>query len=185
MEDKIANKILNIYDLFTTMSEHEIILIYQGLFDQQMIKTVMSMTEMKLDKEQVGESTKKKVFNIMIEGLQNICKHQFYDTTIVHNPFLVISRSTESYHIVTGNVINNQKINIVKDKIDYINTLSKDELKEFYKTSRLNSVISDVGGAGLGFIDMARKSENKLNYKFYPIDSTNSFFILHTIIANK
>jgi len=185
MNNPNINNIIDIYDLFETMSTNEIILIYQGLFDQMMIKTVMSMTEMKLDKEQVGEGIKKKVFNIMIEGLQNICKHQYNDHNIKHNPFLVINRSSDFYNIVTGNTIHNNKINIVKDKIDHINTLNKEELKEFYKTSRLNSVISEVGGAGLGFIDMARKSENKLEYKFYPIDNINSFFILQTKISNK
>ncbi|MES2763797.1 MAG: SiaB family protein kinase [Bacteroidota bacterium] len=185
MSDTNTNSIINVYDLFETMSSNEIILIYQGLFDQLMIKTVMSMTEMKLDKEQVGEGTKKKVFNIMIEGLQNICKHQYSDVAIKHNPFLVINRSADFYNVITGNTINNNKINIVKDKLDHINTLNKEELKEFYKTSRLNSVISDVGGAGLGFIDMARKSEHKLEYKFYSIDNFNSFFILQTKISNK
>jgi hypothetical protein len=179
------DKIINIYDLFSIMTENEIILIYQGLFDQQMIKTVMSMTEMKLGKEQVGESVRKKVFNIMIEGLQNICKHQFTGGSVSQNPFLVISRSNEHYNIFTGNIIHNGKIPVVQNKLDHINSLDKDGLKEHYKTARLNSIISDVGGAGLGFIDMARKSENKLDYRFYPTDATYSFFILHSKISNK
>jgi hypothetical protein len=179
------DKIINIYDLFRVMTEHEIILIYQGLFDQQMIKTVMSMTEMKLGKEQVGESVRKKVFNIMIEGLQNICKHQFTAGTVTQNPFLVISGDEGYYHIFTGNVIHGQKIAIVQEKLDHINSLTKEELKEYYKTARLNSIISEVGGAGLGFIDMARKSENRLEYRFYKINDSYSFFILHSKISNK
>jgi hypothetical protein len=179
------NKITNIYDLFSIMTEHEVILIYQGLFDQQMIKTLMSMTEMKLGKEQAGESVRKKVFNIMIEGLQNICKHQHNTSTVVQNPFLIISRDQEFYNIFTGNIIHEQKISVVREKLDFINSLTKEGLKEHYKTARLNSIISDVGGAGLGFIDMARKSENKLDYHFYDLDKNHSFFILHSKILNK
>ncbi|MES2678695.1 MAG: SiaB family protein kinase [Bacteroidota bacterium] len=179
------DKIINIYDLFRVMTENEIILIYQGLFDQQMIKTVMSMTEMKMGKEQVGESVRKKVFNIMIEGLQNICKHQHNASGINQNPFLVISGDKEHYHIFTGNIIHNPKIEVVQNKLDYINSLTKEGLKEHYKTARLNSILSEVGGAGLGFIDMARKSENKLDYKFYTLDNSYSFFILHSKISNK
>jgi hypothetical protein len=183
---KIAeNKILNIYDLFSIMSENEIILIYQGMLDQYMVKTVMNMTEMKLGIDQVVESVRKKVFNVMIEGLQNICKHQHGDGTAAHNPFLIISCDREFYHIFTGNVIQNEKISMVQGKLDYINSLNKEGLKEFYKTSRLNSTISEVGGAGLGFIDMARKSENKLGYRFYELDNIHSFFILHSKLSNK
>jgi hypothetical protein len=70
----------------------------------------------------------------------------------------------------------------VSERIDFINSLNKEELKEHYKNARLNSIISDVGGAGLGFIDMARKSGNKLEYKFYAIDSVLSFFVLRSKI---
>src|SRR5437870_2409570 len=139
-------KIINIYDLFSLMSEHEVILIYQGLFDQQMIKTIMAMTEMKLGKEQAVESVRKKVFNIMIEGLQNICKHQHSTCTVQQNPFLIISRDEQHYNIFTGNIIHHAKVGIVTDKLDHINSLNKEELKELYKAARLNSIISDVGG---------------------------------------
>lgn len=181
----IANKALNIYELFNLLTENEVILVYQGMFDQQMIKTVLSMTEIKMEQVNVDENVRKKVFNIMMEGLQNICKHQKPSETHSQNPFLIISSSGTYYHIFTGNIIVNNKISIVKDKIDHINTLDKEGLKSLYKTARLNSVISEVGGAGLGFIDMARKSENKLEYLFYPLDNNQSFFILHSKITNK
>ena len=63
------------------------------------------------------------------------------------------------------------KIDIVSERINTVNGMNADQLKEYYKQARLNSRISDVGGAGLGFIDMARKSENKLDFGVYDIDS--------------
>jgi hypothetical protein len=176
---------LNVFDLYSTMFSNRVLLIYQGLFDQQMIKTVLSMTEMKLVKENVNENVKKKVFNIMMEGLQNICKHQFIKDETSHNPMLLISRDDNHHHIFTGNTIHNSKIELVSSKIEQVNGLDKDGLKELYKKARLNSVISEVGGAGLGFIDMARKSENPLEYRFFPINENYSFFILQVKISNQ
>ena len=175
---------INIYDIYKTMSDNKIILIYQGLFDQAMIKSVIAMTEKKLIQENIEEGLRRKLFNVMVEGLQNICKHQLITNENSQNPFLMIGKEETAYSVVTGNFIRNDKISIVKDKIDFINTLNKEELKEHYKTARLNSVISDVGGAGLGFIDMVRKSGNKLDYKFYESDIHFSFFILHSKISN-
>ena len=99
-------------------------------------------------------------------------------------PFLLISKGEQSYHILTGNYIKNDKIELVSSRIDKVNSLNKDELKEYYKQARLNSVISEVGGAGLGFIDMARKSGNKINYKFYSSNEDTSLFILQNTITN-
>ncbi|MGZ4099989.1 MAG: DUF6272 family protein, partial [Bacteroidia bacterium] len=152
------------------------------LFDQEMVKSVLTMTEKKLIQDNVIESTRRKLFNIMMEGLQNICKHQLKTDDLSNNPFFIIGKNNEGFNIVTGNIIENSKMSIVKDKIDYINTLNSEELKEHYKKARLNSVISSVGGAGLGFIDMARKSGNKLDYRFYHIDTSYSYFILNNKI---
>lgn len=175
---------INIYELFSVMSENRILLIYQGMFDQEMIKSVVSMTEKKLIGDGIDENIRKKLFNILVEGLQNICKHQLKSDEISETPFLIIGRGMDSFNVVTGNPISNENIDVVRYKIDHINNLSKDELKEYYKAARLNSVISEVGGAGLGFIDMARKSGNKLDYKFFDINESYSFFILNNKINN-
>jgi hypothetical protein len=174
----------NIYDLYKVMFDNKIILIYQGAFDQEMIKSVVSMTEKKLIQDNANENLRKKLFNIMVEGLQNICKHQLEIDSFENNPFLVITNNEDYFDVVTGNLIANVKIDIVKERIDYVNSLDKEELKEYYKKARLNSVISDVGGAGLGFIDMVRKSGNPLEYKFYDIDDQHSFFIQKTKVGN-
>lgn len=175
---------INIYDLFQIMLDNKIILIYQGVFDQDMIKSVISMTEKKLVQENTDEILKKKLFNIMVEGLQNICKHQLVSSSYENNPFLIISRDADSFYVVTGNLILDNKIQLVKDKIDYVNSLNKEELKEFYKKARLNSTISDVGGAGLGFIDIVRKSGNPIEYKFYSVNNEYSFFIQKNKVSN-
>jgi hypothetical protein len=174
METKLE---IEIYDFYKIMSENHILLIYQGLFDQEMIKSVLSMTEKKLTQENVDESIRKKLFNIMVEGLQNICKHQITIPEINENPMLIISQSEEHFFIITGNLLTNNKIGIIEPKINQVNNLDKDELKELYKKARLNSTISEVGGAGLGFIDIARKSGNKIDFKFYPITNEISFFV--------
>ena len=38
--------------------------------------------------------------------------------------------------------------------------------------------LSSKGGAGLGLIDIAKKTGNKFEYHFLPIDDNFSFFIL-------
>lgn len=177
-------KDIEIYDFYKIMSENRILLIYQGLFDQDMIKSVLSMTEKKLTQENVDESIRKKLFSIMVEGLQNICKHQVKVTDLNENPMLIISQNADHFFVITGNHIDNDKVDLVESKINQVNSLNKEELKELYKRSRLSSVISDVGGAGLGFIDIARKSGNQIGYKFYDMGNDLSFFI-QTIKINK
>jgi hypothetical protein len=61
--------------------------------------------------------------------------------------------------------------------------MSKDELKEYYKEILNNDEFSDKGGGGLGMIDIARKSGQKLNFNFIEVDNQYSFFSLSIKIA--
>lgn len=164
-------------DLQTTMDNHQIKMVYVGGFSQQVVKSFLAMTEKNFDAEGVESSIRRKVFNVMVESLQNICKHSVDDIPEL-TPAFIIKETEDAYYIISGNAILHDKKIEVKERIDHINSLDKDQLKAYYKETRLKSRISDVGGAGLGFIDMARKSENRLNYDFDEVNETYSYFVL-------
>ena len=64
-----------IYDLYKTMLDKNLILVYEGEFTQDITKSVLSMAERNMDSFGEQSSVKRKVFNVMVECLQNICKH--------------------------------------------------------------------------------------------------------------
>ena len=66
--------------------------------------------------------------------------------------------------------------------MEIINSMDKDGLKEYYQSSLNNSMVSDKGTAGLGMIDIARKSGNKLDFEFLKINNETSFFCLNVKI---
>lgn len=133
-------------------------------------------------------SVKKKLFNIIVECLDNIQKHtDALNSQIalhsrikqsVDHSFFSFDFNDEYYVIKTKNVIQNEFIDNLKIKVDRINQLDKEGLKKHYEQVILEGEISSKGGAGLGLIDIALKSNNKLEYKFEAIDDQYSFFIL-------
>ncbi|NOQ26723.1 MAG: hypothetical protein GQ564_15290, partial [Bacteroidales bacterium] len=83
----------------------------------------------------------------------------------------------------TGNVIENDKIVELTEMLDHINSLDRDGLKQLYKSQMKEGRLSEKGGAGLGFIDIARKTGNKLEFHFLPIDESSSFFLLTSSVS--
>lgn len=164
MEDQV--QFLN--ECYNQMVKHNVIMIYEGKFSQEITKSVLSMTERSFTEENVNDVVKKRVYNIMTELLQNICKHEFKindELEGMESLFMISSTDTE-YHIITGNALKESVIDIIVSKINKVNSLDAEGLKAFYKETRLNTSISEVGGAGLGFIDIARKSCNPISYHF-------------------
>ena len=78
----------------------------------------------------------------------------------------------------SGNPIRKDNVAALRDNLDRINALDKDGLKDLYKDIIKNTTISDKGGAGLGFVDMARKSGEKLEFDFPETNSDYCFFCL-------
>ena len=58
--------------------------------------------------------------------------------------------------------------------------MDEEALKETYKKMIKESVLSEKAGAGLGFIDIIKKTGNKVEFHFEPIDDKVSFFIFKT-----
>jgi len=168
-----------IYDIHKIMTTKNLMLVYEGEFTQEITKAVLAMAEKNLDSKGEESGIKRKVFNVMVECLQNICKHS--DTVASEDEkgaIFMIGVEDSGYVVTSGNFIGNLHVEGLKDKLEKINSLDKEGLKAFYKDLIQASEISDKGGAGLGFVDIARKSGQKLEYDFTKINAEYSFFSL-------
>ncbi len=176
-----------VYDFYKSMKAHEITLVYEGEITHQITKAFTSLTESNMAKEEESNTVQKKVFHVMVECLQNISKHADSfgsdDFLFAGRGIFMVSKGDVEYHVTTGNVIENTKIEELTRILDHINLLDKEGLKQLYKTQMREGRLSEKGGAGLGFIDIARKTGRKLDFHFLSIDEENSFFILTSTIS--
>jgi hypothetical protein len=173
-----------IFKLFKAMQKDNLNYIYRGLFTDKITDNILALAESNLVKKEDPRALKRKVYNVMVEGLQNITKHQADIDQSVKNNFgvFVLKKENLKYFITTGNLIENENIDSLKAQIEQVNKLDEDELKAYHRQVLVDGKISSKGGAGLGLIDMARKSGNKLLYAFEKVDDKYSYFYLHTEI---
>ena len=168
---------LNIYELFRKMEEDDIILSFKGDITQDLLASVYQIMEIRIENE--NEDIR------LVECLQNVY-HHMVDLKEEHGPdamestaiFMIGYGPENSYRIVTGNFISVEYVDGLKTKLERINKLSPEELREEYLQQLSTTELSEKGGAGLGLIDMARKSGQKLEYSFYPVSASHSFFSL-------
>ena len=176
-----------VYDFYKTMKAREITLVYEGEITHQITKAFTSLTESNMAKEEEADTVQKRVFHVMVECLQNISKHaeevEGNHYFFAGRGIFLVSRSDEEYAVTTGNIIENERIDELDGMLKKINSLDKIGLKELHKTQMKEGRLSAKGGAGLGFIDIVRKTGNKLDYHFLPVDEGNSFFILTSTIS--
>lgn len=180
----------DVNDYYSKLKTEGVILSYMGSITSDIINTVLENIEHKFIEINEGNSVRKKVYNVLVESLQNLYHHAeelpmgFQD--IEDNDkfgMLIIRKSDSGYVIVTGNFINSSRIKPLKDKIDKINSLSQDELKDMYKFILNHQKLTAKGGGGLGLVDIARKTGNKIDYAFQNVNKDFYFFNLDIFVS--
>ena len=73
----------------------------------------------------------------------------------------------------------------LEEKIKKINQSSCEEIRELYKFILNHQKISEKGGGGLGLVDIARKTGNKLIYTFKEYNDKYSFFYLDILVSEE
>jgi hypothetical protein len=98
---------------------------------------------------------------------------------------LSVHNAGRGYKTVTGNVVKTDNGQKLEEKTKRINRSSHEEIKELYKFILNHQRISAKGGGGLGLVDIARKTGNKLEYTFKEYNDKYSFFCLNILVDER
>jgi len=174
---------------FKKMLEDEgVIFSFSGTISQAILSSIGETIESDLDSFAVDTNTVMKVFAIFTEQMQNIMSYskerREHKGNHLSSPGLCVVGidANNKYYVSSANMMDIHDEEKVSKKIDHINTLDKDGLKAYYKELRRSGKGVHNRGAGLGFLEMAKKSSQPLEYHITKIDNERSFFEIKVYI---
>ncbi|MBC7552783.1 MAG: hypothetical protein H7257_02260 [Taibaiella sp.] len=182
---------IDLYHTYLQMEKEDIILSFKGDITKDLLSSVYQIIEARMEVEHEDHKRKKKFYHVLVECLQNMYHHM--ESLQEHKGnlspeqagsaiFMIGKGAAGSYLIITGNFILTENADALRNKIDVINGMNAVELKSYYLEKLGSAELSDKGGAGLGIIDIARKSGNKIEYDFQNLLDNFSFFTLTATI---
>lgn len=160
------------------------VLRYQGEINGPIISEILDDLDIKCINLDVSDIKRKKIFNIAVEMFQNLYHYsrdfvlKGYEEHELRTIYLSFDIDDDFYYLCTQNLINLNHQKKLKDKIMMVNDLDGIELKEYYKKVLGNDHFSDKGGAGLGFIDMKKRSGYPLEFSIEPVDENLAKYTL-------
>jgi hypothetical protein len=159
------------------MMKERLMFVYRGVVTNENSVPLLMLLEKEMENSEFGFVGRKRLFMFVLESLQNVSRHS-NKSLHAEMSIVVYSKTDNGYTVTTGNVLPVASINDLKVKLDEINNLETKEIRNVYRQMLSTAEFSNKGGAGLGLIEMAKKTGNKLDYDFVPIDSEYSYFIL-------
>jgi|SRR6218665_570109 len=172
-------KVNSIRSVYNT-PEKKIVVSHTGELDQDKVNSISSLVEVQMENLGVSKSAVKKIFNIVIETLQNICLHGEKDNNGYQMTYFIIGRVNNEFNIHSGNIITNLQAEKLNRRLNAIRSLNDTDLKKQYMDVLSNGELSAKGGAGLGFLTIALKSNNNMDFEFEVLNKEYSLFSLHS-----
>ena len=162
----------------------KVITSYHGQMDQDRVSMLSYAAEHQLDTEGARRGTIKKIFNILIEMLQNVLLHSA--TPEIGKPFyFILARNMEDYVVTCANIVKADTAAKIKVSLDEIKKMNERQLKNHYMEVLSNDQYSAKGGAGLGLITIALKSNNNFTFEEVRVNEQAALFEISATIPDK
>ena len=193
-QDRIVRKTTqqaSSFDLYNKIYNENVLLMYKGAITFDLVTSVIETLDRKITFLEPDKRVQKLFYSAAVECVHNLYHHMdevraSFNEISEHDAksgLITVIAKEEYYNILTGNFVPTKKVYDLKARIDEINVTDKDGLRALYKETLSNGEFTDKGTAGLGLIQLARKTGEKLNYKFDKVNSDYSYFTFQIKIS--
>lgn len=177
---------LDLYGLRDEFNRNHIMLCFNGPMSHGLIEEIGNALRGYLEADRAQPSAAMDVFGVYIELTQNIRHYSglrgYEGLEAVAT--VVVARGSEGHYVVhAGNVVERSDGEALLARIEGLSGMDKAELKAAYKTQLRQPRDEDaVSGAGLGLIDVARKSSEPLSARLAPMDNDRAYLSVRAVI---
>lgn len=184
---------LSLYEMYKDLRAKGILLCYSGPMNQASLEAIGMTLRRNLEIAEVANTTRFSVFSIFVEQVQNVLNYSnerltdsVQDDNALSVGVVVIGHEENGdYFVCCGNRVFTKDVQRISASIESVNGLDKGDLKALYKERRKGDSSSDSKGAGLGLIEMARKSSRSFEYSFVKVSHEFSFFSIKVVVGSK
>lgn len=172
----------SLYNHKQDLERDGIIFSFSGPMSHEIIESIGGAIRAKIGEGTDGDKKAAlKVFSIFVEQVENVINY-----SVEKNPsdssmsfgIVVVGKKDGLFFVSGGNRIESSKQSKLGEYLTKLAAMDKQELKIYYKERRRAGKEGDSKGAGIGFIEMARKSCEPLEFNFQKIDEKYSFFTI-------
>lgn len=175
---------MNISKIRYVMSDEGVVFSFSGMISQSLTEFMIETATKQFEAKGHNKTFVKSLFLISIEMLQNVMSYSKQKLIKNGDKFtspgiLIVGFDDEKqkYYVNTSNEIDEKDKIRVSDKIDKINALDETEQRKLLREKLKTAEDTHERGAGVGFIEMAKRSSEKLEYDFETLDDKLYFHI--------
>ena len=180
---------MSLFKYYDEMEQEGVILYFNGPVSQAMVESIADLMRSRMRAEEAGMRSVQSVFSVLVEQMQNIVRYSSDKRAagaelrgeMAHGQVVVGREKDGRFFVACGNRVLTEDCRELTRHISALQSMGKDELKAYYRECRRQPGRATEKGAGLGFVEMARKADGPLDYAIVPVDASTSFFSMKVV----
>ncbi len=180
----------SMYSFRNELHERGIIFCYSGYVTEPVLTGIGEALKKKLQLEEADTKTMRNVFAIFVEQMQNIVRYsaereaeEDVDAeTEIRYGVLAIGLEGDKFFVSCGNKIHGYDVTRLNTRLAELQAMDRDAMKTLYKEKLRSPTEATSKGAGLGFIEIARRSTEIIDFDFMELDGEYAFFSLKAYV---
>lgn len=192
-----GKKMFDILEYYKMLKENNVNIIYSGPIWSEGLDGIAEMLKKRLALDGLPLTASQSVFSVFVEQMNNMLMYSAEKKDFSGSPdtgnenslkvstgVFILGSEEKTYFLQSGNVMKTSGVNLIKKRIDYLNTLDKKELRQYYKEQlKSENTNEESKGAGLGLIEIAKRASSKIKYDFIPLNDGCTFFAMYVKIG--
>ena len=159
-----------------------VFLSYGGSMTQPLISGMTDALEKEVKSNELSMKTSHNIFTIFIELSQNMMNYANTHPKSNDAGLIIVgmTKDQQSYYIISRNKIDDKAKETIEKHLSVIEGKDKEELRKLYREKRKNKR-GDNQGAGIGFIEIARRCDS-IEHHYMPIGDKQYYFTAKAFI---
>lgn len=176
---------MDLYELRTEFDKSGIMMCFNGPFSHSIIEETGKAMRNHLTAESIAQASVLDVFAVYIELAQNV--RNYLEVREITPPeamssIIAIAKNGDGYSISSGNMVLHEDGKALLARVEEVNGMTPEERKCQYRELLRRDAAPGSLGAGLGFLEIAKRTTAKLDCCFRVVDDTFGFFTLTAFI---
>ncbi|WP_409523658.1 SiaB family protein kinase [Nitrincola sp. MINF-07-Sa-05] len=164
-----------------------VVLCYSGYVSEKVLYSLGDILRRKMESEDTNQA--KRLFSVFVEQVQNIIRYSDERLTssspgadAVSSGLVLVGAEEGGYFVVCANVLDVNKVADLKQRLEQLRAMDKDELKAHYREKLRSPSEEESQGGSIGLIEIARRSSKPIEFDFLELQNRTSFFCLKAFI---
>lgn len=160
--------------LFSLLGGARHALLYAGGFHDAHAASLIALGEAFADDAADGRALRQRLAFVMVEAYQNIVRHRAPGAPA----FFAALSGGARHRVFTANAIAASEAAALDEALQQLERSEEAQLKQLFLARLRSERRTERGGAGLGLIEMARRSGQPLRHRLLPLDAERRLFAM-------